>query len=184
MGSHERADMNLRIDVSEPAEDKALEEYLRRKSALSMGYKRLYVEETTPPELDRAVTARARRALRWLVPALLAGGIAVALITAANFGVNAWMGAMVAAEKNLKERREAQRKKQDEERAKQPVTVIIDANANPPQATVDTAARKQIDQIARTEWIEKIETLKREGKTAEANEELKRFQQAYPNAVK
>lgn len=170
--------------MTEPVEDKALEEYLRRKSALSMGYKRLYVEEAPPPELDRAIAARARRALRWLVPALLATAMAAVLIAAANFGVNAWMGAMVAAEKNMKQRREEQRKKLEEERAKQPVTVVIDANATPTQQTSDAATREQAEQVARTEWLEKIEALKREGKTAEAEAELQRFRQAYPDGAK
>lgn len=170
--------------MTEPAEDKALEEYLRRKSALSMGYKRLYIEEAPPPELDRAVTARARRALRWLLPALLAIGMGVALITAANFGVNAWMKAMVVMEKSLKERREERRKQIEKERAEQPIGVVIDANDIAKQEAADAAAREQIDRIARTAWLEKIEALKREGKAGEAEAELQRFQQAYPNAAK
>ena len=60
--------------MSEQLEDKELEEYLRRKSALSLGYKRIYIE-APPQELDRAVAARARRALRWLGPALVAVAI-------------------------------------------------------------------------------------------------------------
>lgn len=170
--------------MTEPAEDKALEEYLRRKSALSMGYRRLYIEEAPPPELDRAVTARARRALRWLVPALLAVAMGAALIMAANFGVNAWMDAMVVMEKSLKERREERRKQIEKERAEQPVTVVIDAKDIAAQQLADAAAREKADQIARTEWLAKIEALKREGKTAEAETEQRRFEQAYPSSAK
>jgi hypothetical protein len=170
--------------VTEPTEDKALEEYLRRKSALSMGYRRMYIEEAPPPELDRAITARARRALRWLAPALVAAVMAVALIGAANYGVKAWMNAMVVMEKSMKQRRDERQKQLEKERAEQPIGVVIDADDIPKQDAADAAAREQIDRIARAAWLEKIEALKREGKTEEAEAEMQRFRQAYPDAAK
>lgn len=170
--------------MTEPAEDKALEEYLRRKSALSMGYKRMYIEEAPPPELDRAITARARRALRWLAPALVAIVMAVALIAAANYGVKAWMNAMVVMEKSMKQRREERQKQIDKQRAETPIGVVIDADDIPKQEAADAAAREQIDRIARAAWLEKIEALKSEGKIEEAEAELQKFQQAYPDAAK
>lgn len=156
------------------ADDKALEEYLRRKSALSLGYKRLYVEDP-PPELDRAITARARRALKYLVPGALALAIALTLVVGVNIGVNKWVKVMVGAEQTLKRQREEQRKREAEERAKQPVSVMIDARNLHEQPAADAP-------LSREEWLAKIDALKRAGKTAEAQAEQAKFQAAYPAA--
>jgi hypothetical protein len=117
--------------VSDPADEKHLRDYLHRKSALSMGYRKAYVE-APPPELDQAVKARARRALRWLGPAAIAGLITFIMIASLILGVGKWMQAMVAAERNIK----AIQKQQEEERLKEelskPVTVVIDEQSLAP----------------------------------------------------
>src|SRR5215831_17692476 len=97
--------------VSDPSEDRMLEEYLHRKSAISMGYRRIYVE-APPPELDRTVTARARRALRWLVPGAIATVIAITLVLGVNYTVTKYMSLLVGAQKNI-ERLEAERQQKE-----------------------------------------------------------------------
>src|SRR5215831_4357857 len=156
--------------VSDPIEDRMLEEYLHRKSAISMGYRRIYVEAPSP-ELDRTVTARARRALRWLVPGAIATLIAIVLIFAVNFTVTKYMSLLVNAQKSM-ERMDAERqKKEEEERARQPVSVIVD-----PSQLQQSDARP-----SREQWLAKIDALKRAGKQAEAQAELKKFRAAYPS---
>jgi len=128
--------------VNEPGDDPDLRNYLHRKSALSMGYRKAYVE-APPPELDQAVKARARRALRWLGPAALAGLITFLLVASLILGVGKWMQAMVAAERNIKEIRKQQTEERLEQQRNQPVTVVIDAGAPPQEPnTAQTEARK------------------------------------------
>jgi hypothetical protein len=159
--------------LSDPADDRVLEDYLHRKSALSMGYRRVYIE-APPPELDRAVTARARRALRWLVPGLLALGIALTLVLGINFGVTKWVGAMQGAEKNLQRLQKEREEKEERERAQEPIAIIVDPGelSNHPAAS---------SQLSREDWLAKIDKLKRAGKKAEAQAEQQRFLAAYPD---
>lgn len=160
--------------MSTPAEDKDLEEYLRRKSALSLGYKKIYIE-APPEELDRAITARARRALRWLVPGVLSLLIALGLVVGINVGVDRLVTVSVKAEKNAV-RIKAEREKQiAEERAKQPVAVVIDASNIEAQAQKDAAERAEDQKI----WLEKIEELRKAGKTKEADLETQIFNEKY-----
>jgi len=147
-----------------------LEEYLHRKSAISMGYRRIYVE-APPPELDRTVTARARRALRWLVPGAVATLIAVTLIVAVNFSVTKYMSLLVNAQKTMERMDVERQKKEEEERAKQPVSVIVD-----PSQLQQSNVRP-----TREQWLARIDTLKRAGRQAEAQEELKKLRAAYPD---
>jgi hypothetical protein len=170
--------------VSTPAEDKDLEDYLRRKSAVSLGYKKIYVE-APPPELDRAITARARRALRWLVPAIISATIAIGLIASLNYAVSKLMQASVIAERNAVKLREERKAQQDRERLKQPIGVMIDANDIAPQEAKAAAdARKLIEKQARDQWLAEIETLRRQGKHATAEAELRRLNAAYPEYAK
>ena len=172
--------------MSEPRDDKALEEYLRRKSALSMGYKKIYVE-APPVELDRAIAARARRALRWLVPGLLAAVIALGLMVVVNIGVSRLMQATVSAERNALRVRKEQKEELERERARQPITVVIDAKDIPKEQAREAAAAAEelkIRTAAREHWLAKIEALERDGKQAEADAELRRFQETYPGSVK
>jgi len=127
--------------VTESTDDPDLRNYLQRKSALSMGYRKAYVE-APPPELDQAVKARARRALRWLGPAAIAGLITFVLVGGLIFGVGKWMQAMVAAERNIKEIRKQQAAERLEEQRKQPVTVIIGPDTIDPSAPKDDAQKK------------------------------------------
>jgi hypothetical protein len=160
--------------VSTPAEDKDLEEYLRRKSALSLGYKKIYIE-APPEELDRAITARARRALRWLVPGVLSLLIALGLVVGINVGVDRLVTVSVKAEQNAV-RIKAEREKQiAEERARQPVAVVIDASNIEAQAQKDAAERAEDQKI----WLEKIEELRKAGKTKEADIETQIFNEKY-----
>jgi hypothetical protein len=174
------------MTVNDSTEDKALEEYLHRKSALSLGYKKVYVE-APPPELDRAIAARARRALRWIVPGILSIVIGVTIVASINMGVAGWMRAMVAAERNVNKIKQEQKEQAERELAKQPVTVIIDARdiAKEEEKRYQEYERKQkIEQAAQAEWLNKIEALRSAGKQAEADAELKKFQAAYPDTVK
>jgi hypothetical protein len=169
--------------VSTPAEDKDLEEYLRRKSAISLGYKKIYVE-APPPELDRAITARARRALRWIVPAIISAAIAVGVIVALNVGVNRVMQASVIAERNAVKLREERKAQQEIERLKQPIGVMVDANdIAPEEAKAAQAAQKKRERAARDQWLAEIEALQRKGKNSKAAAELHRMNAAYPEYV-
>jgi hypothetical protein len=154
--------------LSDPADDRTLEDYLHRKSALSMGYRRVYVE-APPPELDRAVTARARRALRWIVPGILAVAISLTLILGINVGVGKWVVAMKGAEKNLERLKKEHEARVEAERTKQPVALIDAASL---QASTAPLPREQ--------WLAKIKRLRAAGKNAEADAEQKRLQATYP----
>ena len=154
--------------MSDPADDRILEDYLHRKSALSMGYRRVYIE-APPPELDRAVTARARRALRWLIPAILSVAIAFTLILGINMGVGKWVTAMKGAEKNLERLKKEHDERVEAERMRQPVA-LIDA------ATLKSGAAP----LPRAQWLAKIKQLRAAGKNAEADAEQARLQITYP----
>jgi len=170
--------------VSTPAEDKDLEEYLRRKSALSLGYKKIYVE-APPPELDRAITARARRALRWLVPAIISAGIAVSLIVGVNYAISELMKVSIIAERNAVKLREERKAQQEAERLKQPIGVMVDANNIAPQeAKAAQDKQKKREQLARDQWLVEIDTLRKQGKHATADAELRRLNAAYPEYAK
>jgi len=160
--------------VSTPAEDKDLEEYLRRKSALSLGYKKIYIE-APPEELDRAITARARRALRWLVPGVLSLLIALGLVVGINVGVDRLVTVSVKAEKNAVRIKAEREKQREEERAKQPVAVVIDASNIEAQAQKDAKERAEDQKI----YLEKIEELRKAGKTKEADIETQIFNEKY-----
>ena len=163
----------MRIDrLSDPTEDRMLQDYLARKSALSMGYKRVYVE-TPPPELDQAITARARRALRWLIPGAVALFIALTFVLGINFGVTKWVGVMVSAEKNVNRLDKERKAQAEKERQEAPVSVIIDAGS------VSTSAPRST-QLSREAWLAKIEQLKRTGTATEVDAEMRRFRAAYP----
>jgi hypothetical protein len=165
--------------VSTPAEDKDLEEYLRRKSALSLGYKKIYLE-APPPELDRAIAARARRALRWLVPGILSAVIAIGLVVGINVGVNNLLTVTVNAERTQIRLRKEREEELERERASQPISVMIDAKDIAKEEAKKNAEKLKAEQAARAQWLDKIETLKREGKQAEAEAELRKFNRAYP----
>ncbi len=167
----------MRIErLSDPADDRILQEYLHRKSALSMGYKRVYIEEP-PPELDRAVAARARRALRWLLPGILAAVIALGLLLGTSFGITKLVNKMVETEQTVK-RIEKERKDQEEkERLASPVSVVIDSGSAATGSTTTTATA-----ISREKWLAKIEQLKRTGTAGEVDAEIRRFHDAYPDA--
>jgi hypothetical protein len=170
--------------VTTPAEDKDLEDYLRRKSALSLGYKKIYIE-APPPELDRAIAARARRALRWIVPAVIAAAIAIGIVVSANFAVTKLMQASVMAERNAVKLRDEHRAQQERERLTQPVGVVIDAkNIAEQEAKAQAAVQKQKEKEGRDEWLAEIEALRRQGKNATADAELRRLNAAYPEYVK
>lgn len=170
--------------MSTPAEDKDLEDYLRRKSALSLGYKKIYVE-SPPPELDRAITARARRALRWIVPAIISAAIAVGVIVSLNIGVSKVMQASVIAERNAVKLREERKAQQEAERLKQPIGVMVDAsNIAPQEQKAAEEAQKKKEQAARAAWLAEIESLRRQGKNARADAELRRMNAAYPEYAK
>ena len=160
--------------MSTPAEDKDLEEYLRRKSALSLGYKKIYIE-APPEELDRAITARARRALRWLVPGVLSLLIALGLVVGINVGVDRLVTVSVKAEKNAVRIKAEREKQREEERAKQPVAVVIDASNIEAQAQKDAKERAEDQKI----YLEKIEELRKAGKTKEADIETQIFNEKY-----
>jgi hypothetical protein len=160
--------------VSTPAEDKDLEEYLRRKSALSLGYKKIYIE-APPEELDRAITARARRALRWLVPGVLSLCIALGLVVGINVGVDRLVTVSVKAEQNAARLKAEREKQREEDRAKQPVAVVIDASNIEAQAQKDATERAEDQKI----WLEKIEELRKAGKTKEADIETQIFNETY-----
>jgi len=167
--------------VSDPVEDKALEEYLRRKSALSLGYRKIYIE-APPEELDRAIAARARRALRWLVPGILSACIAIGLIFSLDLGVTKLMRATVKAEQNVLKMRQEQKEQAERERLSQPISVVIDAKNIAQEVAREEAAKAEA--LLREQWLEKIEALKTAGKQAEADAELLRFQAAYPDSGK
>jgi hypothetical protein len=162
----------LVLEVSEPVDDKLLEDYLHRKSALSMGYRRVYIE-APPPELDRTVTARARRALRWLVPGFLAAVIAFGMILGVDRGVTKYVGMMRSAEKNLEHLKQQRQEQEEKERESAPISVIVDPNA---------LIKDNAPPLSREAWTAKIESLKRAGRKAEAQEELKKFRSTYPSA--
>lgn len=145
-------------------EDRELEDYLHRKSALSLGYKRIYVE-APPAELDRAVTARARRALRFLGPALIAAGIAIGIVLVLNTGIGRIMGALVMAERQQKEAAE-----------REPITVTIVEPIVPPRQT----SASPTAEMSREQWLAKIKSLRASGNAEAANIEQAKFNKAYP----
>jgi hypothetical protein len=157
--------------VSTPAEDKALEEYLRRKSALSMGYRKLYIE-APPPELDQAVKARAKRALRWLIPGIVSLVAAIGLIFGTIYVLQKWLDALVAREQALKQEYAEIMEKKRQEELKKPMLVAIDAETLTPKTVVV--------QMTREQWRAHIESLRSAGKIAEADAELARYREAYP----
>jgi len=163
--------------VSDPVEDKELDDYLRRKSALSLGYKKIYLE-APPPELDRAVKERAKRALRWLLPGIVSLGIALAMVFSVNYAIQQWLGAMVAAEKNLKRLQAEQDEAQRKEDLNKPVVVAIDAQS------LSAPTQNQASALSREQWLAQIEALRRAGKKTEADTELRRLQAAYPDNEK
>jgi hypothetical protein len=146
--------------VSE-ADDQELTHYLHRKSALSMGYKKVYVE-APPAELDRAIKARARRALKFLGPAMLAALIALGTFGGLIIGVGKFMDAAVQLERHNNE---------------------VD---NPPVAVDLTIAAVATDnkpapvKLSREQWQKKIDSLKKNGKLKEAEAEIGKFKDAYP----
>ncbi len=159
-------------EVNEPADDKLLEDYLHRKSALSLGYRKVYVE-APPPELDRAVKARAKRALRWLLPAVFSLTLAIAVLIGINTGIHKWLDAMVDAERNLKKLRAEQAAEKRTTELEGPVVVAIDANSQP-----STSNRTR----TRSEWLAEIEALRKAGRHEEADAELRKLQAAYPGS--
>lgn len=159
--------------MSDPVDDRILEEYLHRKSALSMGYRRVYVE-APPAELDRAITARARRALRWLVPGALSVGIVCVVFVGLNLGVGKLMGTMKSAEQQMNRIKEERKQREEQERLNGPVTVIVD-----PQSLGAPRAESPA-QLTREQWLANIDALRRAGKTAEAEAELRRLNAIYP----
>ena len=170
--------------MTTPAEDKDLEDYLRRKSALSLGYKKIYIE-APPPELDRAIAARARRALRWIVPAIISAAIAISLIASVNIAINKLMQASVIAERNAVKLRDERKALLERERLNQPIGVMTDAkNITIQEAQAARAAQKLRETRARDEWLAEIEALRRQGKNATADAELYRLNKAYPEYVK
>jgi hypothetical protein len=84
--------------VSEPIDDKALEEYLSRGSELSRRYRELGGEEV-PPELDRRILEEAKSAVqrpsrggshrwsRWAAPVALAASLMLALAVVIESGL-------------------------------------------------------------------------------------------------
>jgi len=159
-------------EVNEPADDKLLEDYLHRKSALSLGYRKVYVE-APPPELDRAVKARAKRALRWLLPAAISLAIAIAVLIGINTGIHKWLDAMVDAERNLKKLRDEQAAEKRKKELEGPVVVAIDANSRD-HASTPTQPR------TRETWLAEIEVLRKAGRHEEADAELRKLQAAFP----
>lgn len=159
--------------MTTPVEDKALEEYLRRKSALSMGYRKLYVE-APPPELDRAVKARAKRALRWLLPGLVAFTITASMICGLYFATHTWVSLMVQRERELQEEYKALLEKKRQEDLKKPVVVTIDASK------MERTESKTV-QMTRKQWRDYIEALRKAGWQEESDLELARYRIAYPD---
>lgn len=155
--------------MNEPVEDKELIDYLHRKSALSMGYRKVYLE-APPPEVDRAIKARARRALRWLGPALLSVGIAFFLISGLTVGVGNFMTVLVQADRRNKEA------------LRPPITVAIDASTLQSETPANEGAAKnsKVERLTREQWLAKIAALKKSGKQAEAEAEQQRLDAAYP----
>ena len=162
--------------MSEPTEDKVLEEYLHRKSAISMGYRRVYLGEAPSPELDKAITARARRALRYLIPGVLAVAIGCTIVIGIQLGVHKWMRAMVAAEANIAKIREEEKAEAERERLKKPIPVVIDAENIAKQEAIDQAEQARVDAAVRAAWLEKIDALTKEGKTDEARDERNKME--------
>jgi hypothetical protein len=150
-----------------------LQDYLARKSALSLGYKRVYVE-TPPPELDQAITARARRALRWLLPGVLAALIALTFIVGLNVGVGKWVNMMVSAERTVNRLEKERKEKAEKERLEAPVSVFVDANSMAKSPAAEP-------QLSREAWLAKIEQLKKTGTAAQVEAELRSFRAAYPD---
>ena len=161
--------------MSTPAEDKALEEYMRRKSALSMGYRKLYVE-APPPELDQAVKTRAKRALRWLIPGIVSLTAAVVLIFGTIYVLQKWLDALVAREAELKKEYAELVEKKRQEDAKKPVLVAIDAQTLQPIA----GGPGSVVQMTREQWRDYIESLRRAGQQADADAQLALYRKAYP----
>jgi hypothetical protein len=153
----------VEVNVSE-ADDTELVNYLHRKSALSMGYKKVYVE-APPAELDRAIKARARRALKFLGPAMLSALIALGTFTGLIVGVGKFMDMAVQADRHKRELENP--------------PVAVDLILETPVITLDKRATPS--KLTREQWQEKIETLKAAGKNAEAEAELRRFKEVYPN---
>jgi hypothetical protein len=164
------------LKVSDPVEDRLLEDYLHRKSALSMGYKKVYVE-APPEELDRAVKARAKRALRWLIPGTLSLLIGLSLVFGVNYGVYNWLNAAKQAEKAMEQRRAERRRLQQQqereriERGEEPIMIITPTEPPPSQSNPTPLTREQ--------WLNKIDALRRAGKSAEAEAEWQQFQQQH-----
>jgi hypothetical protein len=136
-----------------------------------MGYRKLYIE-APPPELDQAVKARAKRALRWLIPGIASFTIAVVLIFGTIYVLQQWLDALVAREAVLKKEYAELMEKKRQEELKKPLLVAIDADTLTPKTIVV--------QMTREQWRAHIESLRSAGKNAEADAELARYRQDYP----
>jgi hypothetical protein len=142
-----------------------------------MGYRKLYIE-APPPELDQAVKARAKRALRWLIPGIVSLTAAVVLIFGTIYVLQQWLDKLVAREAELKrEYAELMEKKRLEE-AKKPVVVAVDAQNMSPLVPGDQ--QSVVVRMTREQWRAHINSLYAEGKQKEADAELILYRQAYP----
>jgi uncharacterized protein (UPF0305 family) len=111
--------------------------------------------------------------------------IAIGLVVGVNVAVNKLMQASILAERNAVKLREERKAQQERERLEQPIGVMTDANNIAVQeAKAAEAAQKQKEQKARDQWLAEIEALRRQGKNATADAELRRLNAAYPEYVK
>jgi hypothetical protein len=118
------------------------------------------------------------------VPGIASACIVIGFIFGVNVAVNKIMHASIMAERNAVKLRDERKAQQEIERLKQPVGVMVDASNIAPQEAMATAeAQRKKEKADHDLWLAEIEALRRKGKNATADAELRRMNAAYPEYV-
>lgn len=170
--------------MSDPEHDKAFEDFLSRREGISPRLKEPEGLEP-PPELDRIVLANAREAIRirsspppfrfgrWAVPfGLAATGVL-------SFAVILHLGLL-----SPRVTREVRKIEADLDMAQAPQQANAEVEADsvasgaaPAPALARAAAKQEDPQV----WLKRIEALRAQGKTSEAERELEAFRKTWPD---
>ena len=140
-----------------------LEEYLRDDSALSREYRR-EIAPQPPPALDRQVLRHAR------VPSRASQNLAPLAFAACVFLSVALVLAMVLGPPTLK-------KPDDTPHVIQVRNYVRDYQREAPRAVAASPREEP------AKWLADIAALRRAGRDAEADAEMRRFRSAYPNYI-
>lgn len=188
--------------MSQSEHDKELEAFLQRRERFSQRLAALDQEEP-PPELDRIVLARAREAIqlsqptpmfrptRWALPASLAAGLVLSFVVVLSLRLSTEPQAppLVTgiAEDSTSEAVVNAEIFREPALSDVPVRVLSDEprptpapqearRLSAPPAAASPPPAEPIDG-----WLKRIDELRAQGKTAEADREWKAFREAHPD---